>query len=649
MMAAAQVSALSLTTSSVDTEDYSIYANMSEDQLLQIAIERSIADANAQQNYSRRPRLTPQCSHLPRSQSIPPPANPPSNASANPPANPSANPPLRLSASISQDAPYQDNHEMIAWKRYSECLRVTIELVKDLDPFLAAIWKGDAKTLSVLIKTKSRNLLEANQEGWLPLHESAYYGHVDCLKILLSAEPETINRCTPKNQTPLLLATSRRHSACVCYLLEKGADPNLANNQRETPLYKACEKGAEEIVGLLLRHGAFATKSTLQGVTPLHEAVACKNVEICKMLLQAKAKLMAKNIYGIDPLFTAAQCGFAEVLSFLLMKGADINTRANDGASALFEASKNGHSAVVEILLSRKADANKSNKAGLFPIHVAAKNGHDGIIAMLIPRTSRDKIERCGINPLHMAAECNRDNVLEMLIDAGFNVNSMMSEDWSKMYEDHRSTALYFAVSNSNVYAATMLLEAGANTNLDTFNPLLVALRKNCMEMVELLVNYGANINSILQTHPTDFPAALIFCLNYLPMFKYLMDNGCDALSCFKCKYGSHPHPPIKSSRDGRDRLYYISEENSESVQFCEVISRPSVSSWAGPIIDILLDYVGHVNLCSRLTGHLDSYSEWAEIKDKARANQRTGKKPNMGEHTQNSTRTWLTLGRHCL
>lgn len=99
-MAAAQVSALSLTTSSVDTEDYSIYANMSEDQLLQIAIERSIADANAQQNYSRRPRLMPQCSHLPRSQSIPPPANPPSNASANPAANPPANPPLRLSARL---------------------------------------------------------------------------------------------------------------------------------------------------------------------------------------------------------------------------------------------------------------------------------------------------------------------------------------------------------------------------------------------------------------------------------------------------------------------------------------------------------------------------------------------------------------------
>lgn len=184
---------------------------------------------------------------------------------------------------------------------------------------------------------------------------------------------------------------------------------------------------------------------------------------------------------------------------------------------------------------------------------------------MLIPKTSKARIRRCGISPLNIAAERNRDDILEMLIEAGFDVNFRLSEDWSKMYEDHRSTALYCSVCNSNVDAATMLLEAGADPNLDIFNPLLVAVRKGCMEMVRVLIRYGANINSVLLTHPTDFPAALIFCLNYLPMFKYLMDNGCDALSCFKCDYGSNNHPPIKPNRDGGARLFYISDESSES------------------------------------------------------------------------------------
>ncbi|KAI5090887.1 ankyrin repeat and SOCS box protein 2-like, partial [Silurus meridionalis] len=622
-MAAAQVSAPNLTTSPVDTEDYSIYANMSEEQLLQLAIERSLADT--QQNWSHPSRLTTQRSALQRFQNIPPPANPPAIPTANPPSDPpcSLSDSNEQSTSIYRDVQKhffrKDKQEVISWTRYNGSLRVTVKSVNDFDPFLSAVWKGDAKALSELIQSNSRNLLEANREGWFPLHKCAYYGHLECLKVLLSAAPETMNRRTLKGQTPLLLAVSHRHLDCVHYLLEKGADPNLANKQGETPLYKACEKGTEEAVGLLLRYGALTTRASVQGTTPLHEAVPRKNVEMCKMLLQARANLNAKNIYGIDPLFTAAECGAAEVLSFLLMKGADINTKADDGASALFEASKNGHSEVVEILLSKGADVNKSNNAGLLPIHIAAKNGHDGVVAMLIPRTSRAKLKQCGISPLHLAAERNRDNVLEILINAGLDVNFRLSDDWSKMYEDHRSTALYCAVCNSNVEGVTMLLEAGANPNLDFFNPLLVAVRKGCMEMVKLLVSYGANINSILTTHPTKFPAALLFCFNYLPMIKYLMDNGCDALSCFQCDYGSNTHPPIKESRDRRERLYYISEESFErSLQFCEIISRPSATIWAGPIIDILLDYVGHVKLCSRLNDYLNSYSKWAEIREKA-------------------------------
>lgn len=52
--------------------------------------------------------------------------------------------------------------------------------------------------------------------------------------------------------------------------------------------------------------------------------------------------------------------------------------------------------------------------------------------------------------------------------------------------------------------------------------------------------------------------------------------------------------------------------------QFCEFLSAPEVSRWAGPIIDVLLDYVGNVQLCSRLKEHIDSYEDWAGIKEKA-------------------------------
>lgn len=171
---------------------------------------------------------------------------------------------------------------------------------------------------------------------------------------------------------------------------------------------------------------------------------------------------------------------------------------------------------------------------------------------MLIPATSRARVRRTGISPLHLAAERNRDEVLELLVESGFDVNAVLSEDRSTMYEDRRSTALYFSVINNNVDATRMLLQAGADPNLDTFSPLLIALRQGCMRTVMLLVEHGANVNAYIPTHPTTFPATIMFCMKYLTMLKYLMDNGCDALACFSCVYGSDPHPPLKTRQSER-------------------------------------------------------------------------------------------------
>lgn len=182
------------------------------------------------------------------------------------------------------------------------------------------------------------------------------------------------------------------------------------------------------------------------------------------------------------------------------------------------------------------------------------------IVSMLIPATSKARVRRTGISPLHMAAERNRDDVLETLIGAGFDVNTQLSEEWSRLYEDRRSTALYFAVINDNIDAVQMLLTAGANPNLDVFKPVMVAARQGCIQTITLLVEHGAEINATIPTHPTTFPAVYMFSMKYLPMFKYLLDHGGNALSCFNCVYGSRPHPPIKTSRTERDELHDIDQ-----------------------------------------------------------------------------------------
>lgn len=79
---------------------------------------------------------------------------------------------------------------------------IFVLLFSDLDPFLSAIWRGDAKALQDFIHSKSKNLEEPNKDGWIPLHECAYNGHVECLKVLLKGEKSIISRlCPVRNQT----------------------------------------------------------------------------------------------------------------------------------------------------------------------------------------------------------------------------------------------------------------------------------------------------------------------------------------------------------------------------------------------------------------------------------------------------------------
>ncbi|KAI1897938.1 hypothetical protein AGOR_G00088440 [Albula goreensis] len=554
------------------SEDYSLYSGLSEDELIQLAVERSLADAYSSgsitavtktpavrnesawnQPTKSNPTFTRPTTHPPHNASVPINSlsiqqNQPSGRNAEPQHCTPSNEATRSYSFISDKG-----QRCVAWRRYDGSMYITQESEEPLDPIVEAIQKGAVETLIKML-WRGKSLANLNKQGWTPLHEAAFYGQEKCLQVILKAHPETIDSRTRKQQTPLLLAAAAERTGCIQHLLEMGADPNIPNKDGETPLYKACEKENPENVAILLNRGALVNKPCLQGWTALHEAVCRDNVEICEMLVRAGARLGATNMYGITPLFIAAQSGRDKALLFLIKKGADINTQANDGATALYEASKNGHEEIVELLLSQNADPNVATKAGFLPLHIAAQRGNDGIVSMLIPVTSKARVRRSGISPIHLAAERNKDEVLETLIDAGYDVNATLSHDRSTMYEDRRSTALYFAVVNNNTDATEMLLDAGADPNLDTFSPLLVALRQGSFQTVTLLVEHGADVNSVLPTHPTSFPGTVLFCMKYLSLLKYLMDNGCDALSCFQCQYGSIPHPPLKMTRHRDDR-----------------------------------------------------------------------------------------------
>ncbi|KAK2104668.1 hypothetical protein P7K49_018524 [Saguinus oedipus] len=259
-------------------------------------------------------------------------------------------------------------------QKYSSSLFKASQLAP-VDPLIKAIKDGDEEALKTMIK-EGKNLAEPNTEGWLPLHEAAYYGQLGCLKVLQRAYPGAIDQRTLQEETALYLATCRGHLDCLLALLQAGAEPDISNKSRETPLYKACERKNVEAVRILVQHNADTNHRCNRGWTALHESVSRNDLEVMEILVSGGAKVESKNAYGVTPLFVAAQSGQLEALRFLAKYGADINTQASDSASALYEACKNEHEEVVEFLLSQGADANKTNKDGLLPLHVASKKGN---------------------------------------------------------------------------------------------------------------------------------------------------------------------------------------------------------------------------------------------------------------------------------
>lgn len=217
---------------------------------------------------------------------------------------------------------------------------------------------------------------------------------------------------------------------------------------------------------------------------------------------------------------------------------------------------------------------------------------------MLLPVTSRTRVRRSGISPLHLAAERNHDGVLEALLGARFDVNAPLAPERARLYEDRRSSALYFAVVNNNVYATELLLLAGADPNRDLISPLLVAIRQGCLRTMQLLLDHGADINAYIATHPTAFPATIMFAMKYLSLLKFLMDLGCDGEPCFSCQYGNGPHPPAPS-RSSRFSDTSSSDKEPSVVQVGGAVRVPRAHG-CGPVVDARPFPGGRAECCRR-------------------------------------------------
>lgn len=131
-----------------------------------------------------------------------------------------------------------------------------------------------------------------------------------------------INNPDIDGNTPLHITIYKTLPTAANYLLEHGADVNMANKKKETPLHAACDHGfyflCNGIFKKLVSYGANINTKNCLGETPMH------------VLLRQDGPRNKEG--GLDPVcsFTTTQGAVNIALSFLISQGAKVDVENNE-------------------------------------------------------------------------------------------------------------------------------------------------------------------------------------------------------------------------------------------------------------------------------------------------------------------------------
>ncbi|KAK2842773.1 hypothetical protein Q5P01_012973 [Channa striata] len=474
-----------------------------------------------------------------------------------------------------------------------------------------AIKHGDMLSLQELCDYPAA-FSQVDEHGWFPLHRAAVQPLLPVLETVLYASFSlTLEEKTSEGETLLTLAVRAGLVENVKMLLDHGASPHTTNSKNESPLLLAVRAGSPQMVSCLIARGARVEQVCLRKWTAMHEASRTGCVQLMELLLQNGGRVSDTDQHGVTPLGIAAEYSHAEVLGLLIKNGADVNAQAPNGDSVLYDAAGSGNPDCIDILLQHGANPNIHNLSSQLPIHRAAYEGHYLILRILIPVTTRRALRLSGQSPVHSAADGGHTHCLELLLQKGFNVNALLAPHISENYGDLRRSPLYFAVSNGDAACTEMLLNSGAKPGLDPLCCLLVAVRSGRYKIVNLLLGAKADVNCYFTVvNNTVFPTALQYCLKDEVMMRLLLNNGYDAEKCFCCSHDG-------DWDDLSDSNY--SQHPQDRVAFCDFVSVSWLVNLVGRVVSILLEYVGQVSLCGKLTKILRNHKEWPHIRRSTR------------------------------
>jgi ankyrin repeat protein len=316
---------------------------------------------------------------------------------------------------------------------------------------------------------------------------------------------------------PLQIAVKAGQGKIVSAIIEAGADVNATNDMHRTALDVAVEHHERELATLLRKHGAKSgaelsyhgaimtdnlnelrkhirqnhdMNELLDGVLPICLAFQYRKWEAAKILLK-KCDVKKRQKWNLTPLHVAASSGASlEILEKMLKLGVEINAEDASGETPLGAAAEGGHLEIVDWLIKHGADIHHARSHGTTPVSCALNKGHTEIASHLIDLGAKAT--------LWQAVKCDHLVKARERLNAGADVNNECEEHCS-------DRPLDVAIMNDSTEMVELLLEFGADPNQqdrtvhwkggsfggDT--ALHTAVLHASAKMVKLLLSHGAD------------------------------------------------------------------------------------------------------------------------------------------------------------
>ena len=335
-------------------------------------------------------------------------------------------------------------------------------------------WRDVPKPWPVSPKQMLDHVIERG--AYVDINTAAARGDIDRVRRLLDEDPSLANRNGDPfggylgSGSPLRNAAATGRLDIVKLLLERGADPNLPEEQiapKGHALYAAAAEGHHDIARLLLEKGAFPNPPVESSADALSRALMNKDQRMVDLLTSygAKRETHIAAYYGD---LGAAERAFAE------------NPRLADDPHALCEAAGEGNEAFVRLMLKYAPGVARRARCA----------GKTHAIAELLFANGMDPSRRdwLGITPLHQMAQGGKLELADLFIRHGADLNAR-DDEW-------RSTPLAWAARANQKDMVELLLKRGARPNLADdppwATPLAWARGRGHKDVAAILERHGA-------------------------------------------------------------------------------------------------------------------------------------------------------------